>query len=35
VVWWQDEFTLPLPQEIERAIASVEWRKFAEDYDFS
>lgn len=33
LVWWQDAFLLPLPQEIERAAAGVNWRRCAEDVD--
>jgi hypothetical protein len=33
VVWWQDAFTLPLPREIERAVAGIDWRRSARDYD--
>jgi hypothetical protein len=35
VVWWQDAFTRPLPEEIERAVAAIDWGKCARDYDFS
>jgi hypothetical protein len=34
VVWWQDTFTRPLPDEIERAVAPVDWARSARDYDF-
>lgn len=33
VVWWQDAFTLPLPQEIQSAVAGIDWRRFARDDD--
>jgi hypothetical protein len=35
LVWWQDAFTLPLPQEIERAAQQVTWEEVAQDWDFS
>lgn len=34
VVWWQDGFTLPLPQEIERAAEGLAWRDLAKDVAF-
>lgn len=33
LVWWLDAFELPLPQEIERAVAGVDWAKWARDVD--
>jgi hypothetical protein len=33
LVWWQDAFELPLPQEIERAVAGVDWARSARDVD--
>lgn len=34
VVWWQDGFTRPLPEEIQRSVATVDWGRSAKDYDF-
>lgn len=34
VVWWQDTFTRPLPEEIQREVATVDWARCAKDYDF-
>jgi hypothetical protein len=34
LVWWQDSFTRPLPEEIERAAAGIDWAANARDYDF-
>jgi hypothetical protein len=34
VVWWQDAFTRPMPEEIQRAVATVDWGSCAKDYDF-
>jgi hypothetical protein len=34
LVWWQDAFTLPLPEEIAAAAAAVEWERCARDHDF-
>lgn len=31
LVWWQDSFSLPLPAEIERAAASLDWDVHARD----
>jgi hypothetical protein len=33
LVWWQDGFTSPMPAEIERAAAGVEWERVAIDVD--
>lgn len=33
VVGWQDALTRPLHDEIERAVANVEWQRSAKDYD--
>ncbi len=33
LLWWQDAFELPLPQEIERAAADLDWAGRAEDVD--
>jgi hypothetical protein len=35
VVWWQDAFDAPLPVEIERAVATIDWEAHAEDWEFS
>ena len=34
LVWWQDAFTRPLPEEIERAAATVDWARSAKDVEF-
>ena len=34
LVWWQDAFTRPLPEEIECAAALVDWQRAAKDHDF-
>lgn len=34
VVWWQDAFTRPLPEEIERVVAAVDWERCASDQDW-
>jgi hypothetical protein len=33
VVWWQDSFAVPLPEEIARAAAAVDWGRNARDVD--
>jgi hypothetical protein len=33
LVWWQDVFELPLPQEIERVASGVAWERLAKDVD--
>jgi hypothetical protein len=33
LLWWQDAMELPLPQEIERVAAGLEWVGAAEDVD--
>jgi len=33
LLWWQDSFDTPLPQEIERAAAGVDWDAAARDVD--
>jgi hypothetical protein len=33
LVWWQDELTLPLPEEIARAAAGLDWERWAVDWD--
>jgi hypothetical protein len=33
LVWWQDGFTSPMPAEVERAAAGVEWERVAIDVD--
>jgi hypothetical protein len=33
LLWWQDAFEAPLPQEIERAAAGVDWSGAARDVD--
>jgi hypothetical protein len=33
LLWWQDALELPLPQEIERAAAGLDWAGRAEDVD--
>lgn len=33
LLWWQDAFELPLPQEIERAAADLAWERLAKDVD--
>lgn len=35
LVWWQDAFDGPLPVEIERAAATIDWEARAEDWEFS
>jgi hypothetical protein len=32
-VWWQDAFSAPLPVEIERAAAVIDWERSAIDVD--
>lgn len=34
LVWWQDALDAPLPLEIERAAAGVDWENSAQDQDF-
>lgn len=34
LVWWQDRFDAPLPVEIERAAAGVDWERSARDVEF-
>jgi hypothetical protein len=34
LVWWQDAFETPLPQEIERTAAGLAWEASARDFDF-
>jgi hypothetical protein len=33
LLWWQDGFEAPLPQEIERSAAGVDWEAAARDVD--
>lgn len=33
LVWWQDAFDAPLPMEIERAAAALDWRRSARDVE--
>jgi len=33
LVWWQDALELPLPQEIERVAAGLDWARSSEDVD--
>lgn len=33
LLWWQDTFQLPLPQELERAASGLDWARLAEDVD--
>lgn len=33
LLWWQDALNLPLPQEIERVAAGVDWARSSEDVD--
>jgi hypothetical protein len=33
LVWWQDALDLPLPQEIERVAAGLDWARSSEDVD--
>jgi hypothetical protein len=34
LVWWQDRFESPLPAEIERAAAGIDWNRLAQDVEF-
>ena len=34
LVWWQDRFEAPLPAEIERAAAAIDWERSAVDVEF-
>jgi hypothetical protein len=34
LVWWQDAFDAPMPVEIERAAAGLEWERSARDVEF-
>ena len=33
LLWWMDAFELPLPQEIERVAANLDWARSAQDVD--
>jgi hypothetical protein len=35
ILWWQDSFEAPLPEEIERAVSKVDWAHCAQDQDDS